>query len=66
MTEHEIRWLQLSSGRRVDSTLAVCPICHTLDLNTDFDTATEPWTLTCPLGHQWRVYATEGNVERAN
>jgi len=56
----------LSGGRRIDSALAVCPECKTLDLGTDFDTSSEPWVLECPLGHRWTVSPTEANVERSN
>lgn len=61
-----ISWIQLSGGRRIDAALAICPECKTLDLKTDFDTSTEPWVLTCPLGHKWTVTPTEANVERTN
>lgn len=49
------------AGIELDSALAVCPVCHTLDLHTDFDTRAEPWVLTCVKNHKWTITPTNAN-----
>jgi hypothetical protein len=67
MAEHEVTWVELSSGRRLDSALLVCPECREMDVQVVIETATWPKvTARDSRGHSWTFVATEANVERSN
>ena len=56
MKEREIQYITVG-GKQLLASAAICPICKTLDLNTDFDTSTQPWKARCPMEHEWEVNA---------
>ncbi len=54
MAEYKVDWVEIK-GKSIPAERVVCPVCETLDLNTDFDTSEEPWKATCAQGHEWKV-----------
>lgn len=59
MAEYKVEYAEIA-GKSIPAEKLICPQCHTLDLGTDFDTSTEPWTAICPKGHEWQV-STQAN-----
>lgn len=51
----EIEWVEIA-GMRITAQKVICPECHVLWLDTEFDTE-HPfmWKATCPHGHEWKV-----------
>lgn len=50
--DYRVGWVEIK-GKSILAEKVVCPVCGTLDLNTDFDTSEEPWKAICPVGHEW-------------
>ena len=57
MAEYKVEWIEVG-GKSIPAEKAVCPVCNTLDLNTDFDTSVEPWIAMCPNDHEWEIKTT--------
>jgi hypothetical protein len=53
-TKYEVQYLVVG-GKEIPASKAVCPQCHTLDLNTSFDTSKTPWVAFCSTGHHWTI-----------
>jgi hypothetical protein len=54
VADRKIEYAEIA-GVSVPAEKLVCPECHTLDLATEFDTTTEPWTAWCSEGHEFKV-----------
>jgi len=58
MTQYKVEYLTLSGGKVIAAYKLVCPDCHKLDLESEIDTETTPWTAWCRQGHEFRVDPT--------
>lgn len=57
MADYKVEWIEVG-GKSIPAEKAVCPVCHTLDLGTVFNTKVEPWTAICPNDHEWEIKTT--------
>lgn len=56
MSEREIQYVEVA-GRHIAAVHCICPVCKTLDLNTEFKPHDDLDGLIaiCPLGHEWHI-----------
>jgi hypothetical protein len=54
MAEREITFVTIA-GIDIPALMMVCPVCQTLDLNTDVVRTFYPWVAICSQGHTWQV-----------
>lgn len=52
----EIQYVEVA-GRQIGAVFCICPVCKTLDLNTEFSPGEDLESLIaeCPLGHSWPI-----------
>lgn len=57
MADKQVEWIEIA-GKSIPAEKCICPRCKTLDMETDFDTSSEPWIATCPNDHEWEIKST--------